>query len=73
MDGEYTAVTFISILTLRKVQNARGAGGFQGAVGGIRPLGCRRQRDISKYNLKAALFAQASFAPTDLLIIVFIN
>ena len=38
MDVPYTAFTFISIQALRKVQNARGAVGFQGAVGGIRPL-----------------------------------
>jgi len=35
MDGEYTAVTFISISALRKMQNARA---LQGAHGGIRPL-----------------------------------
>ena len=34
MDGEYTAVTFISILALRKLQNARGAVRFQREVGG---------------------------------------
>ena len=36
--GEYTAFTFISIEVLKKLQNARGAVGFQGAYGAMRPL-----------------------------------
>ncbi len=38
MDGEYTAVTFTSIYNLRRRCDPRGAVGFQGADGGIRPL-----------------------------------
>jgi len=45
MDGEYTAVTFISISALRKTQNARGT---SRDVRRYSPLGCHRQRDISK-------------------------
>jgi len=38
MDGEYTALTFTSILNLRTLCDPRGAVGFQGADGGSRPL-----------------------------------
>ncbi|PHN91659.1 hypothetical protein CSC79_01060 [Pseudoalteromonas sp. 3D05] len=38
MDGEYTALTFTSIFNLRTQCDPRGAVGFQGAVGGSRPL-----------------------------------
>ena len=38
MDGDYTAFTFTSIFNLRIQCVPRGAVGFQGEVGGSRPL-----------------------------------
>ncbi len=57
MDGDYTAFTFTSIFNLRIQCVPRGAVGFQGADGGIRPLvAASNQANLKKLSCFKFLF-----------------